>query len=80
MRDILDVQRDYPELIAGCLRRLSPEGLLYFSTNFRKFRLDEHLLPDCRVRNISGQTVPPDFRNKKIHHCFEIRHSDGITD
>src|SRR5690606_11793472 len=36
----LDVQRDHVRLIRGALTRLAPGGLLIFSNNFRKFRLD----------------------------------------
>lgn len=73
MDDILDVQRDHPELIRRCLRRLSPEGTLFFSTNFRKFRLEEQQLDGAVVYDITAQTIPNDFRNKRIHYCFEIR-------
>jgi len=40
MRGVLDVQRDHPELIRGCLRLLASGGELYFSTNLRSFALD----------------------------------------
>ncbi|MCA9300267.1 MAG: hypothetical protein KDA28_14445, partial [Phycisphaerales bacterium] len=66
-----DVQRDHGRLIDLILRRLSPGGVLYFSTNFRKFRMDEI---DADVREISARTVPEDFRNRRIHRCFQIRH------
>jgi 23S rRNA (cytosine1962-C5)-methyltransferase len=77
MRSVLDLQRDYPELIAACMLRLRPGGVLYFSTNFRGFRLRQEALPGwVQVREISGQTIPPDFRNKKIHQCWLI---NGIS-
>lgn len=72
MRDILDTQRDHPELINQCLARLSPGGTLFFSTNYRRFNLDEAAIQSTKIREISAQTIPPDFRNKKIHYCFEI--------
>ena len=72
MRDILDTQRDHPMLINQCLARLSPGGTLLFSTNYRRFKLDEAAIQTTKIREISAQTVPPDFRNKKIHYCFEI--------
>ncbi len=69
-----DVQKDHPYLINRCLRRLQPDGVLYFSTNFRKFRLQhEAIWAGARIADISAQTIPPDFRNPKIHYCFEIR-------
>ncbi|MBP6184488.1 MAG: class I SAM-dependent methyltransferase [Saprospiraceae bacterium] len=77
MRDILDLQRDHPGLIEACVMRLSEEGLLLFSTNHRRFRLQEDRLPPwINVRNISSLTVPPDFRNKKIHQCWVLGRGD----
>ena len=37
MDDFLDIQRDHVGLINDCLAALKPGGILYFSTNFRKF-------------------------------------------
>jgi 23S rRNA G2445 N2-methylase RlmL/23S rRNA G2069 N7-methylase RlmK/C1962 C5-methylase RlmI len=73
MEGVLDIQRDHSDLIDGCLRILSPGGLLIFSTNAQRFRLDESLGSRCRIRDISGVTLPEDFaRNPKIHQAFEL--------
>ena len=73
MRDILDVQRDHPALLEGCLMRLAEGGVIFFSTNLRNFRMRTEDLPHwAEVRDISAQTVPPDFRNKRIHRCFLV--------
>ncbi len=75
----LDVQRDHVELIRSTLLRLAPGGLLIFSTNFRKFRLDEAGLADLAVADITPATIPKDFaRNPRIHRCFEIRVLAGM--
>ena len=38
-------------------------------------RLTEaELPPTLAIREISRQTVPPDFRNRRIHRCWEFRH------
>jgi 23S rRNA (cytosine1962-C5)-methyltransferase len=73
MHGILDIQRDHSNLIQACLHRLSENGILYFSTNLRGFTLDTawHTLAE----NISAQSVPDDFRNKKIHQCWRIVNS-----
>jgi 23S rRNA (guanine2445-N2)-methyltransferase / 23S rRNA (guanine2069-N7)-methyltransferase len=74
MESELDVQRDHVELIRATLRRLAPGGLLLFSTNFRKFRLDREALADLDVRDITKETIPFDFaRDPKVHACFEVR-------
>lgn len=78
-RDILDINRDWHKLVNACLRRLNPNGTLYFSINSRRLRFDEALLspPDPRncqlvAKDISAATIPEDFRNKKIHRCWRI--------
>jgi 23S rRNA (guanine2445-N2)-methyltransferase / 23S rRNA (guanine2069-N7)-methyltransferase len=74
MEGVLDVDRDHPELIDGCARLLAPGGLIVFSTNSQRFKLDESLSRRYNVRDISAQTLPKDFeRNPRIHRCFEVR-------
>ncbi len=74
MQDEFEVQRDHVELIRATLRRLAPDGLLLFSTNFRKFRLDAAALADLELRDITRQTIPRDYaRDARAHSCFEIR-------
>jgi 23S rRNA (guanine2445-N2)-methyltransferase / 23S rRNA (guanine2069-N7)-methyltransferase len=69
-----DVQRDHVQLIQGALARLAPGGVLIFSTNYRKFRLDSASLATLDVRDVTSATIPKDFaRDAKIHHCYELR-------
>lgn len=74
MRFVLDTQADHPFLINDCLRRLKPDGVLYFSTNYRRFKLEPEDIRARNVKDITAQTIPNDFRNKRIHYCWEIRH------
>ena len=67
-----DVQAQHPDIINGCLSLLSPEGILYFSTNSRGFKLDEEKLLPCELEEISSRTVPEDYRNKRVHRCWRI--------
>ena len=72
-----DVQRDHVDLIRSTLNHLAPDGVLLFSTNFRKFRLDTDSLGDLSIKDITKATVPFDFaRDSKVHACFEIRPKD----
>jgi len=74
MQGVLDIERDHPELIDACARLLAPEGLLIFSTNAQRFRLQEGLLERYQIRDLSAATLPRDFeRNPRIHRCFEVR-------
>lgn len=74
MLDILDIQRDQEKLIDGSMRLLSKQGSLYFSNNLRSFTLNPVLEQRYDVNNISRKTIPEDFRNTRIHQCWEIRH------
>jgi 23S rRNA (guanine2445-N2)-methyltransferase / 23S rRNA (guanine2069-N7)-methyltransferase len=76
MEDVWDVQRDHVALIRDALACLAPNGIIYFSNNLRKFKIDEQALIDMglSVKNISHKTLPEDFsRNPKIHHCWELQ-------
>lgn len=74
MVGIFDVQRDHAALLEKVHRRLSPGGVVWFSTNFRRFKPDERamsrLFPE--LVEVSSKTVPLDFRDKKIHRCWRL--------
>lgn len=71
-----DIQHDHGQIIAAGMKLLTPDGLLLFSTNYRKFKLDQDIRDHYNICDISQKTIPKDFkRNKKIHYCFEIRHN-----
>jgi 23S rRNA (guanine2445-N2)-methyltransferase / 23S rRNA (guanine2069-N7)-methyltransferase len=75
MEAVLDVQRDHVQLIEGAMGLLREDGLLIFSNNYRRFRIDRDALAAFEIRDITAQTLDPDFkRNARIHSCFEIRH------
>jgi len=73
MQDTLDIQRDHVALIRAAGRLLSPGGTLIFSTNFRRFRLDQEELAEFVVEDLTRATIPKDFeRNLRIHQCFKL--------
>jgi 23S rRNA (guanine2445-N2)-methyltransferase / 23S rRNA (guanine2069-N7)-methyltransferase len=69
-----DVQRDHVRLLRACIARLSQGGVLYFSNNFRRFKLDADAVAGFAVcEEISAQTIPPDFeRNARIHRAWRL--------
>jgi 23S rRNA (guanine2445-N2)-methyltransferase / 23S rRNA (guanine2069-N7)-methyltransferase len=67
-----DIQRDHLELLNRSLDLMSPGGIVFFSTNFRRFKLAEAEIRSATIREISRQTVPPDFRNRRIHRCWKM--------
>lgn len=73
MTDTLDIQRDHVLLIQAALALLADDGVLVFSTNNRRFKLDTNALAGVSIRDITRQTIPKDFeRNPRIHQCYRI--------
>lgn len=73
MNGTFDIQRDYAGLIAESMRLLDKGGVLIFSTNRQKFKLDEKELPGMAIEDISAGTIPRDFeRNPRVHRCWKI--------
>ncbi|HEY6176793.1 MAG TPA: class I SAM-dependent methyltransferase [Kofleriaceae bacterium] len=64
-----DVQRDHPALLGDVLAVCS--GAVWFSTNLRRFELavDD---PALAIADMTRATIPPDFRDARIHHAFRI--------
>ena len=76
MEEDFEVEKDQVFLIKHCLRLLDPQGVLYFSNNKRKFKIDPAVLEMGQVQDITAKTIPEDYRDPKIHHCFKITHKD----
>lgn len=74
MQDVLDVQRDHVALIRQAMKLLCQNGTLIFSTNYRRFRLDEPALAEFAVENVTKQSLPEDFSRRQIHQCWHIQH------
>ncbi len=74
MEGVLDIQRDHVLLIQQAVACLKPGGTLIFSTNLRKFAIEEEALSGLSIRNVSKWSVPFDYsRRPNIHHCFHIQ-------
>ena len=73
MEQCFDIQIEHVKLIQNAAELLSDEGVLYFSTNFRRFKLDFEALDNLKIEDISATTIPHDFsRNPRIHYCWRI--------
>lgn len=78
MTGTLDIQRDHPPLIRAAAARLAPGGVLIFSTNARRFRLDADAFGDLAVEDINARTIARDFaRNPRIHQSYRITKRDA---
>lgn len=64
-----DIQRDHAALLEDVFAVCS--GVVWLSTNRRRFTLE---LPDpsLAVTDMTRATIPPDFRDPKIHHAYRI--------
>ena len=70
---IFDVQKDHVKLIRSAARLLEPDGIILFSCNYRKFKLDLEGLNGFHIKDLSRSTLPPDFeRRPKIHNIWKI--------
>ena len=64
-----DVQRDHAALLDDVAAVTSK--VIWFSTNLRRFKL-AWVHPRANVVDETHVTLPPDFRDKRIHHAFRI--------
>jgi len=76
MDSFFDVNIDYPFLINSALKNLNKGGMIFFSTNSRTIKLDTGLLDKCSAEDVSEKTIPFDFKDKKIHRAWLIKHED----
>jgi len=68
-----DIQQDHGQLLELLAATMTPGGIVYFSTNFRRFHLDvARLEPRYSIREITGRTIPEDFRNDRIHRAWRL--------
>ena len=72
MDDLLDIQRDHVELINDCMATLAENGVLYFSTNLRTFKIDTAKIKAASVKDITKATTPFDFEGKLFRYCYLI--------
>ncbi|MCE7032510.1 bifunctional 23S rRNA (guanine(2069)-N(7))-methyltransferase RlmK/23S rRNA (guanine(2445)-N(2))-methyltransferase RlmL [Lysobacter sp. GX 14042] len=69
-----DIQAVHVRLLRAAVARLAPGGVLYFSNNFRRFKLDDEAVAAfAAIEEITPSTIPPDFeRNARIHRTWRI--------
>lgn len=65
-----DIQRDHEYLIDMCTRYLNPNGKIFFSTNFQKFKLSPQVGKKFKISDLTENSYSLDFKNKKIHKVY----------
>lgn len=73
-KSFFQIQKDHPELIHNAMKVLAPDGTLLFSNNLTSFKMDEEIIESYIIQDITTNTIPEGFRNKKIHKTFLINH------
>mgnify|MGYP003290410697 FL=1 len=78
--NVLDINKDWPQLVKDCLNILAPGGVLYFSTNSTKLSFDKSLLPQATISNkvimvtdMTESSIPKDFEGTKCHKLWELK-------
>ena len=57
------------------MMHLEKNGMLIFSNNFRRFKMDEYIMSKYSVEDITASTIGDDFvRDPKLHKCYIIKH------
>jgi 23S rRNA (guanine2445-N2)-methyltransferase / 23S rRNA (guanine2069-N7)-methyltransferase len=75
-----EVQRDHPELIHRATALLEENGILIFSNNYRRFKMNWAALEGLAVEEITPQTLPRDFqRRPRIHNCWKIQSAQALV-
>jgi len=72
MKSVLDIQIDHVELINDVLRAMKPGGILYFSTNYSKFILEQEKINTDKIKDITKATTPFDFEGRLKRWCYKI--------
>ncbi|HET7266853.1 MAG TPA: bifunctional 23S rRNA (guanine(2069)-N(7))-methyltransferase RlmK/23S rRNA (guanine(2445)-N(2))-methyltransferase RlmL [Oleiagrimonas sp.] len=70
-----DVQRDHVALLEACASHLEPGGVIVFSNNFRRFKLDDEALSNTfEIVDWSDSSIPFDYaRHADIHGCWLLQ-------
>ena len=73
MDSTFDIQRDYVSMINSCVSLLTRGGLIFFSTNYKKFHFDPGRLRGLKAKDITASTIDVDFsKKKKPHRCWVL--------
>lgn len=71
MENTWDVQRDHGALLRAIETRLRPGGIVLFSTNARRFKLDTDL-GGLVAEEITKKTTSPDFERRPLHRAWRM--------
>jgi len=68
-----DVERDHADLLDLVAANLAPGGVVWFSTNFRRFHLAaDRVAARFAIRDVTARTIPEDFRDRRPHRAWRL--------
>jgi len=77
--NVLDINKQWPQLVKDCLNILNPGGTLYFSTNSERLKFDRSELPQATISgctigcdDITTESIPNDYAGSKPHRCWKF--------
>jgi len=77
--NVLDINKDWPQLVKDCLNILNENGILYFSTNSERLKFEAAQLPPVTIsglkiecKDITQETIPNDYTGSKPHRCWKF--------
>lgn len=69
-----EIKRDHVDLINNALEILNENGMILFSTNFRKFKLNEQNINSKNIKDVTDKTTSHDFKDAPfIRYTYQIR-------
>lgn len=68
-----DINRGHPDLINKVLKIMRPGSDILFSTNHQRFAPEFEGLKVKEIIPLTPKTIPEDYRNRNIHHCWQIK-------
>jgi len=76
---LLDVNKDWAQLVNSCIALLASNGVLYFSTNSHRLSFSSDVVSkqtaggcSVRIEDITAETISEDYEGTKIHRCWKI--------
>jgi 23S rRNA (guanine2445-N2)-methyltransferase / 23S rRNA (guanine2069-N7)-methyltransferase len=69
---VWNVQDGHADLVNRVLSCMSAGAKIYFITTFRRLTFQSERIEGATVHEITRQTIPPDFRDKKVHRAWTL--------
>jgi 23S rRNA (guanine2445-N2)-methyltransferase / 23S rRNA (guanine2069-N7)-methyltransferase len=73
LADIITIEEPTTVDLGVALKHLAPEGIAFLISSDRRYRPDRKDGIDFQVREITQQTLPEDFRNRRVHRVWRAR-------